>query len=168
MKKNILAACVGVIFLLAGSVSAQNLFVVDNTYAGAVDEFTSGVAQNTFATGLDLPYAEAFNNAGDLFVSDANNGEITEITPGGAESTFATGLSHPWGLAFNGAGDMFVANQLVNNVLEITSDGQATIYASGFADPLGVAVQPVPEPTILGLLGLGAAALVIHRRRLRD
>ena len=58
---------------------------------------------STFAS-LAHPVALAFDNAGNLFVSDAVSGNIYEFTPGGVQSTFSTftyGLSPvAFGLAF--------------------------------------------------------------------
>ena len=56
--------------LLAGfSMPAQNLFEADYG-SGNIYEFTPGGAKSTFASGLGYPEAVAFNNAGDLFVSN--------------------------------------------------------------------------------------------------
>jgi hypothetical protein len=108
--------------------------------------------------------------AQNLFVSsDSGPGTITEITPGGVQSTFASGLLQPTGLAFNSAGNLFVASGS-DNIYEYTPGGVQSTFASGLSEPVGLAFQgetlPVPEPSALGLLAVGAASLFFRRRKL--
>lgn len=210
MKMSLAAICRsltgGTILLIAAGASAQNLYVAVNTPNGLVTEIGLGGTQNSVASGFDVPYAMAFNSAGDLFVSDEGVGDITEITPTGVKSTFATGLQNPWGLTFNSAGDLFVANYtgnditeitpngtqstfatgldgpagmafnsagdlfvadpIDNDILKITPSGTKTVFASGLEEPLGLTFLPVvPEPSVLGLFGIGAATLLLRRGR---
>ena len=51
------------------------------------------------------------------------------------------------------------------NILEFTPGGVESTFASGLSGPLGLAFQPVPEPSALGLLAVGATAFLIRRRR---
>ena len=101
--------------------------------------------------------------AQNLFVAN-NNGTITQITPGGAQSTFASGFSFPTGLAFNSAGNLFVADNTFGSITKITPGGAQSTFVSGLNNPFALAFQPVPEPSVLGLLAIGAAALLIRRQ----
>jgi len=40
-----------------------------------------------------------------------------------------------------------------------------TTFASGLSSPFGLAFQPVPEPSVMGLLAVGATALLVRRRK---
>jgi hypothetical protein len=114
---------------------------------------------------LDYPFGLAFNSAGALFEADLYSGNIYEFTPGGVKSTFASGLNGPDGLVFNNVGDLFVANQGSGLITAITPGGVKSTFASGLETPVGLAFQPVPEPSALGLLAVGATALLVRRRR---
>ena len=102
--------------------------------------------------------------AQNLFVTDFGNNTITEITPGGTQSTFASGLNCPWGLAFNSADDLFAADYDSGNIYEFTPGGVRSTFASGLDAPNSMAFQVVPEPSALGLLAVGATALLVRRR----
>lgn len=125
--------------------------------------------QSIFASGLNGPEALAFNSAGDLFAADDGGNTIYEFTPGGARSTFASGLSNPTALAFDNAGDLFVVNNGDGTIVEFESSVGESIFASGLSNPNGLAFQgetlPVPEPSALGLLAVGATALLVLRGR---
>jgi glucose/arabinose dehydrogenase len=141
--------------------SAGNLFVLDSV-KGVIYEYTPGGVRSIFASGLVNPQGLAFNSAGDLFVSQ-ENGIIYEYAPDGAKSTFASGLYFPLGLAFNSDDDLFVANLGGEDIIKITPDGVQSTFASGL-EPDGLAFQPVPEPSVFGLLAIGGTALLVHRR----
>jgi sugar lactone lactonase YvrE len=153
----------GAVLLIASSVPAQNLFETSSG-DGNIYEFTPGGAQSTFASGLPSPFGLAFNSAGNLFVADAS-GNIYEFTPGGGQSTFASGLADPEALAFNSAGNLFVSEHYSDDIYEYTPGGGQSTFASGADYSVGLAFQPVPEPSVLGLLAVGVTALIFHRRR---
>ena len=159
------AVCAGAVLLIASGAPAQNLFEADFN-SGNIYEFTPGGVRSTFASGVYHPDGLAFNSAGDLFVSDFDGNSITEITPGGAQSTFASGLNEPVGLAFDSAGNLFEAEANSGNIYEFTPGGAQSTFASGLNRPVGLAFQPVPEPSALGLLAVGATALLVRRRKL--
>jgi sugar lactone lactonase YvrE len=104
----------------------------------------------------------AFNNAGNLFVSDEGTYTIVEFTPGGTESPFASGLIQPIGLAFNSAGNLFVADR-GDTIYEYTPGGTQSVFATGIDQPGAIAFQPVPEPSTLALLAVAATALLGRR-----
>jgi glucose/arabinose dehydrogenase len=134
-------------------------------WSGNIYKFTPGGVRSTFATGLAGPWGLAFNSAGDLFVANPGGNDIIKITLDGVQSTYATGLFYPNELAFSSAGDLFVADGAANNIIKITPSGVQSIFASGLDNPVGLAFQPVPEPSALGLLAVGAPALLVRRRR---
>src|SRR5208282_2898869 len=160
--------CVGVVLLIAASTQAQNLFEADSV-SGNIYEFTPGGARSTFASGLNNPYGLAFNSAGNLFEADRGSGDIYEYTPGGVQSTFASGFGYPSGLAFDSAGNLFEADEGNGVINEFTPGGARSVFASGLDYPTFLAFQgetlPVPEPSALGLLAVGASALLVRRRR---
>jgi MYXO-CTERM domain-containing protein len=66
--------------------------------------------------------------------------------------------------AINSAGDLF-AGDYSGRIHEDTPGGAQSTLASGLNEPVGPAFQTVPELPALGLLGLGATALLARRRR---
>lgn len=155
--------------------SAGNLYVSNvnggAAGAGSITEITPKGARSTFASGLNYPFGLAFNAAGDLFVANANGfNTVTEITPGGSQSVFASGLEGSTDVAFDTAGDLFVADagyEVANGDLtEFAANGTKSVLASGLSAE-SVAIQPVPEPSVFGLIGAGAAILLCCRRAAR-
>jgi hypothetical protein len=111
----------------------------------------------------------AFNSTGDLFAENGTN--IIEFTPNGkAESTFASISSYAGQMAFNSAGNLFVAanSNTGGYVLEFAPNGAESTFASILGQTDGLAFQPVPEPSVLGLLGVGAVALFARARKIRS
>ncbi len=143
--------------------SAGNLFVAESALSmGAIFEYTPGGTQSTFATSISVPNGLAFNSAGNLFAS-SGGGSIFEFTPDGTRSTFATGSDGAEGLAFNSAGDLFEADRLNGTIYELTPDGTRSVFVSGLDGPYALAFQPVPEPSVLGLMGAGTVLLLTWR-----
>jgi len=143
--------------------SAGDLFVSE--WLGNIIELTPGGQQTTFASVSS--WGLAFNSAGSLFVS-LYGGDISEYTPGGTQSTFASGLDYPIGLAFDNAGDLFEADEGSGNIIELTPGGVQSTLTSGLSEPFELAFQgetlPVPEPSTLGLLAVGAFGITLLRR----
>ena len=67
------------------------------------------------------------------------------------------------GLAFDSAGNLYVANQ-GGHIQKFTPDGVGSLFANTGALNMFIAIQ-VPEPSTRAGLQLGAAALLIARRR---
>jgi sugar lactone lactonase YvrE len=139
----ILIACLGLI--LVGSVTAQNLFVaVGQNTVGSSSLYIYNTANGTatiFASGLNSSQGLAFDNAGNLYVSDPAGGNIFRITPGGVQSTFASGLNLPMGLAFDSTGNLFEADDGSGNIYKFTPGGTRSTFASGLAIPSAVAID---------------------------
>lgn len=113
----------------AGNLYVSNAFNPDGSFGNVIDKITPNGSVSTFATGLDGPFALAFNSADDLFVADVGTNTIDEITPSGVMSVFASGLCEPAGLAFNSAGVLFVANGECNTIDEISTTGVVSQFA---------------------------------------
>ena len=145
---------------------AGDLFVPD-FYSGNIYEFTPSGVKSTFASGLDSPNGLAFDSAGNLFVANWG-GTISEFGQSGnlINASFATGLNHPYAVAINGADDVFVADSGSGKIYEYTPSGVKSTFASGLIEAVtGLAFQPVPEPSALGLLVVGATAFLVRRRQ---
>lgn len=144
--------------------SAGDLFEVDRD-AGNINEFTPNGSESTFASGLSEPWGLAFDSAGNLFVG-CDNGYIYEFAPNGSQSTFAA-LSAPYGMAFDRAGDLFVGTG-AGSIYEFSTGGRENIFVSGVNNPYALAFQnislPVPEPSALEMLMVGALGLFASRR----
>src|SRR5437667_10530041 len=71
----------GVIFALAITAHAQNLYVSANVPGGnhKIFEFTPSGVQSTYATGLDNPRVLAFDSIGNLFATTAHEADNIEI-----------------------------------------------------------------------------------------
>ena len=68
------------------------------------------------------------------------------------------------------AQNLFVAsfgpfNVSDGHIYQFTPDGTRSTFASGLSGPYGLAFQPVPEPSVFGLLIVGTTALFAHRRK---
>jgi hypothetical protein len=77
-------------------------------------------------------------------------------------STFASSVGNPIGLAFDSAGNLFESNYSGQKIYEFTPGGMLSTFAS-VSTPAFLAFQPVPEPSLLGLLAIGATVLLIRR-----
>ncbi|MGB8368204.1 MAG: PEP-CTERM sorting domain-containing protein [Limisphaerales bacterium] len=63
------------------------------------------------------------------------------------------------------AQNLFVSCVGNGSIIEITPGGAQSTFASGLDEPVGLAFQLVPEPSALGLLAVGATALLVRRCR---
>jgi len=111
-----------------------DILYVANYSDNTIEKFTAGGVASVFAsTGLSAPFGLAFDNAGNLYASNAsyNNNTIEKFTPGGVASVFAsTGLNGPFGLAFDSVGNLYAANLVDNTIEKFTPGGVASVFAS--------------------------------------
>ncbi|NBV21440.1 MAG: hypothetical protein EBS05_05890 [Proteobacteria bacterium] len=99
----------------AGSLSVTNTFVVTVAPVNDAPSFTlpgsAATTPSTTLTGLNGPYALAFDGAGNLYVANINASTVSKFVPGATTpSATLTGLNGPAGLAIDGAGNIYVAN----------------------------------------------------------
>lgn len=151
-----------------------NFFVADTrnhairevTTNGVVTTFAGKLGEAGTANGIggnarfDFPSGLAFDQNGNLFVSDTDNSTIRKITPGGSVSTIAgvpgshgfldgaannALFSSPLGLAVATNGDIFIADS-GNHCIRKISGGLVSTFAGqpqvwGTADGLGTNAQ---------------------------
>jgi hypothetical protein len=140
--------------------SAGDLFEAD-WGSGNIYEFVNG-NKIQYATGFQQPTGLAFDTAGDLFVANSVGSDVVEVNAKGY-NTVLSGLADPQGLAFDNAGDLFVA-AAGGSIVELTSSGEKT-FSTQVNSPVGLAFAPVPEPSTLALLAVGASAVAMRLRR---
>lgn len=152
--------------------SAGNLYVADSsnhtirkvTAAGVVTTLagtagTTGVASDTPAK-FNEPFGVAVDNAGTVYVTDANNGAIRKISPTGVVTTLAGGngagfadgtgaaakFHEPHGIAVDSSGNVYVADYENNIVRKVSPAGVVTTLAGtantpGSAEGQGAAAR---------------------------
>jgi sugar lactone lactonase YvrE len=112
----------------------------------------------------------AFDSAGHLYASDLGASYIWRYDADGTRINFSGYQSSPGGLAFDTAGNLYAESGYLYRIYEYTPDGTSTIFVastSPYGQPNDLAFGPsiAPEPSTWALLGLGAAALALYRRR---
>jgi len=153
-------------------VTGNRLFV-ENATSGVVAEYdaTTGAAVNTSL--LTIPGSQGFALSGnDLYVTSFNSGSYTvgKYLLGGSPGTISTvnsslitGSGGPMAIAVDGS-DLFLDSFGGNKVLRYDTSG--TLLSSNLVGTLGGSVGlATPEPASLALLGIGAGALLLRRKR---
>lgn len=161
-----LVAPAGLAFNVAG-----DLFVAEQNglMAGGnvITKITPDGSRSVFAS--TLGYGLAFDSAGALFETESVSGAINKFTAGGVKSPFAAGMRYPWGLAINQNDELFVSDLAQWKIYKLAPDGSQSLFASGAGYGFdGLAIQPVPEPSVLGLMGIGFIAFLACRKRRRN
>ena len=164
------------------AVSGNDLFVANAGTTGNGTEFTprsgsigeynattGAVIQKTLVTGLtsngnNYPVGIAVSG-GNLFVTNLNTVAEYNASTGALESSsLLPGVVAPSGIAAS-QGNLYVVDAAQSTIGEYTTSGIAvnSSLITGLGSPSAIAV--VPEPSSCGLLTIGAAALLIFRRR---
>jgi hypothetical protein len=102
----------------------------------------------------------------------SGGGQTTDTVPGGNSAwLFVSGWASPVGTvyttfqeALNGGGLVGVSS-IWSQVMGSPPPALPTVMATGAGGFTGLVLAPVPEPSTFVLAGLGAAALMIFRRR---
>jgi hypothetical protein len=109
----------------------------------------------------------AFDAAGNLYVTNAD--EVVKYPPfrGDEPSVFASGFTDASGLAFDATGNLFVSDTLsdqTSSIEKVSSDGTKTLFASGLSPVSSLAFEPVTEKlrniSARGLVGTGDDVLI--------
>ena len=111
-----------------------NLYVV-NLDGYVIQKITPGGSISTFATGETWPANLAFDQSGNLYMTDYIANRIERVGPaGGSVSTFATGLSNPNGIAMVPHGPSIVTPPQ-SQTAQAGSNAAFSVVASGLPWP---------------------------------
>lgn len=142
---------------------------VANHNGGSITSISAGGTKTTVVSDLGSPSGLIVSGLEILESSQIGN-DIDEIVSKTAE-TYVSGLDDPNGIALDGADKLFEADTGSGDINEFTKTlGPTggiteTNFGSGLDEPVGLAFQPVPEPSALGLLAVGATAFLGWRRK---
>src|SRR5437016_7492955 len=131
--------------------SAGNTFAFaqseSSTTTNTIYKFAPDGTRTAFGTTPGAGFDLAFDGAGNLYATDADDQTIYKFTPDGTRSVFAgpsafTDDTVPVGLAFDKAGNLFVSTEGDpgnDTILEFTPDGMESTFATGLTNPRGLA-----------------------------
>ncbi|MGV9002347.1 MAG: NHL repeat-containing protein [Candidatus Saccharimonadaceae bacterium] len=168
---------------VSGTCDLGNSAVV-TTVAGSVAQTAGYVDANGLAARFDHPLGIAVDNAGNLYVSDANNNRIRKITTNGDVTTFSgSGVAgsvdgspttakfyYPRGVAIDSTGNVYTGDYIGTMVRKLTSSGTVSTLAGsmtgGYVDATGSAAR---FAAIQGITvdGSGNIYTVENRHRIR-
>ncbi len=113
----------------------------------------------------------AFDRNGFLYAAVTDGiagGSITKFDPFQNAYSFASlGSYFVSGLAFDSSGYLYSAvvdGSGQGTIYKFDSSGNSSIFASGLENPWFIAIEPVPEPATLLILGFGGLAVLRKRR----
>jgi len=93
-------------------------------------------------SGFNLPWGEAIDAAGNIYVADYGHGLVKKIATDGTITTLGSGFASPISVAVDASGNVYVADYYNNAVKKIAPDGvTVTTLGHGFNTPSGVAVD---------------------------
>jgi streptogramin lyase len=116
--------------------SSGYVWATSNEYLSLVDGGTLYPTTIVTSGGGGL-YADAIDNSGNIWISNANNNNVFEVNSSGTVISptggyTGGGLSSPTGVAIDGNGNVWLANSGSNSVTELTNSGTAVSNSSGF------------------------------------
>jgi hypothetical protein len=163
----------GLAFPLGMTCDGNGHLFVAEADSGRIGEYTTtgSPVDAALISGLDYPVDLALDGNGNIFVADQILG-VREYTTGGTleQSQLAPGLNAPASITLDGSGNLFVGGPEASftvPIAEYTTSGvlENASFISGLEDPSGIKFQPVPEPSSLSILALGAVALLRCQRQ---
>ncbi|MDF2191526.1 IPT/TIG domain-containing protein [Paraflavitalea sp. CAU 1676] len=125
----------------AGGTATGALFAGD---AGLAPGLVDG--QGTSAR-FSLPTKLAVDEAGNVYVADADNNRIRKITKGGLVSTIPITIDRPQGVVVLSNGYIYATEGTNNRVMQITNTNVVSVYAHNnasvpnFQGPMGIATD---------------------------
>ena len=164
--------------------SAGNTFAFaqseSSTTTNTIYKFAPDGTRTAFGTTPGAGFDLAFDSAGHLYATDADDQTIYKFTPDGTRTIFAgpdafASGTVPVGLAFDSAGNLFVSTESDepgnDTILMFTPDGTESTFATGLTTPRGLAFDgsgnlfvaesnPAPDGDILEFAAGGGAPTV--------
>ena len=163
--------------------SAGNTFAfaqsASNTTTNTIYKFAPDGTRTVFGSTPGAGFDLAFDSAGNLYATDADDQTIYKFAPDGTRSVFAGPSAFdddtvPFGLAFDSNGNLFVSTQGDpgnDTILEFTPGGMESTFATGLTYPHGLAFDgsgnlfvaednPAPDGDILKFAPGGGAPTV--------
>ena len=120
-----------------------NLYVA-NGGNGTISRVTPDGTTSVFANGFDsvpvinaiasnITQGLAFDDQGNLFVTNHISGTVSKVTPAGSVSTFASGFNSPSNLIIDGSNNLYVINEGNDTVSTVTPSGFVSTYYKGIS-----------------------------------
>jgi sugar lactone lactonase YvrE len=154
-----------------------------NEKAGTIYKFTPTGVRTTFASGLNSPFALAFDSQGNLFVADHGYGydfsldaAVYKFAPSGLRSTVVSVNDQvpvvSNGLAIDTADNLFVSDGVSRSILKFTPRGVRTTFAARFVTAVAfqrnLAPNPAPIATVIDFNGDGHPDFVVRNPATRQ
>jgi hypothetical protein len=140
-----------------------DLYVTKDFNPGSILQFTPDGTPHTFTTGLNGPWALAFDSSHNLVETDNNGGFIYKFTPDGIRTTIGS-LFDVLGLAIDTSDNVYAANSS-GNIYKYASDGSRTLFAFVRGAPYALAFDTsgnlfaTSQDTILRITPSGGKSL---------
>ncbi len=137
----LLGLCIA--FSTAALGTSSTFAAAGDLYSGGlgiyVYKFTPAGVQTVFAL-VPVADAVAFDQKGNLYVSDLLDNTVIQITPGGTQTTYSAGVEAA-GLAVDPVGNLYAAFPFGNVVTKFPADNSIPIDYPLAATPFGLALD---------------------------